>query len=415
MPSPKLPANRCINIDWLEVYCLESNDRYPCNADYFRSRGYFVHEREYGTRQYNQMFTIDDEHGLPWIEVRRDPASGQSSFAGFVPQSCHLRLTNRACYEDNAVAKFRDFLLQHDYIFKRIFRIDICHDFEFFDSGDRPDKFLRRYIEGKFAKINQCRVSAHGADNWAQFDWESISWGARSSMVSTKMYNKTLELKSVSKEKTYIPYCWWVNGLIDDPINMTRVNSNGAVYSPTIWRVEFSLKSSADNWIVIDDTSGKRTKKKAVPHRLEMFDARDKLWQRFEDLAYHYFRFKHYEAGRRKDRCEDKVLYVFNAGKVFHKVGQLPAPAKIERDDDLIRRRLIAYRSTHSNPDVRTACDVILRYIDTNIARTLTPHNHYIEARALQEAIALKMRGDKRTALEIIEEVKKLLANDLIF
>jgi len=415
MPKEKTPRNRCINIDWLEVYCLESGNRYPCDADYFRRCGYFVREREYGTRHYNQMFTIEDENGLPWIEVRRDPAAGQSTFAGFVPESCHLRLTNRACYEDNAVAKFRDFLLKHDYIFKRIFRIDICHDFEFFDSGDRPEKFLRRYIEGRFAKINQCRVSAHGEDKWTKFDWESISWGARTSMVSTKMYNKSLELKTVSKEKTYIPYCWWLHGLLDDPISRTKVNSQGAVYEPTIWRVEFSLKSSADNWIVIEDQSGKHEKKKAIPHRLEMFDAKDKLWRRFEDLAFHYFRFKKYEAGKRKDRLPDKVLYHFNQGREFLQVGALPAPMKTERDDELMRRRLVMYRETHPNPDVRKACDAIIKYIDLQTARTLAPRNLYIEARAMQEAISKRLNGDPRTGLEIMEEVKKLLAKDLIF
>ena len=48
MPEVK----RCVNIDWLEVYVEEANDRFPCNADYYREHGYSVREREYGTRQY---------------------------------------------------------------------------------------------------------------------------------------------------------------------------------------------------------------------------------------------------------------------------------------------------------------------------------------------------------------------------
>ena len=78
----KNPKTRCVNIDWLEVYCLESNERFPCNADYFRSRGFIVHEREYGTRQYNEMFTLEDERRNKWLEIRRNPASGSSSFSG---------------------------------------------------------------------------------------------------------------------------------------------------------------------------------------------------------------------------------------------------------------------------------------------------------------------------------------------
>lgn len=411
----KIPEKRCVNIDWLEVYCLEANNKYPCNADYYRSQGYFVSEREYGTRQYNEMFTIEDENGHPWIEVRRNPASGASDFVGFQPESTHLRLTNNACYDDNAVSKFRDFLLKHDYIFKRIFRIDVCYDFEFFDTGDRPKVFIQRYLAGKYAKVNQCRCAAYGADNWASFDWETVSWGSPTSMVGTKIYCKTLELQRLKHDKPWIKYSWFINDLIHDPINMTKINSEGITYKPAIWRVEFSLKSSADNWIVIEDQSGKRVKKKAVPHRLSMFDSRDKLWQRFQDLAFHYFHFKHYENGKRKDRCKDKKLFVWDAGRVFQKVGPLPPPSKPERPEMLMKRKLIMYRETHSDIKVRTACDEIIKYIDKFEARRFTHTENLIDARALQEAIAARMAGDQRSALEIIAEVKELLLNNAIF
>lgn len=59
------PVVRCVNLDWLEVYCLEDSSRFPCDADYFRQQGYFVQERDYGTRQYAQAFCIEDEKGEP--------------------------------------------------------------------------------------------------------------------------------------------------------------------------------------------------------------------------------------------------------------------------------------------------------------------------------------------------------------
>ena len=94
---------RCVNIDWLEVYAKEDSSRYPLNADYFRQCGYFVKERDYGTRVYAEMFTVEDEEGHPFVEVRRHPLSGDSSFTGLDDYSCHLRLVNRACYYDDAV------------------------------------------------------------------------------------------------------------------------------------------------------------------------------------------------------------------------------------------------------------------------------------------------------------------------
>ena len=73
---------RCVNLDWLEISAEESNSRYPCDADYFRSRGFIVHERDYGTRVWGEVFTIEDENGHDWIEVRRRPPSGASEFKG---------------------------------------------------------------------------------------------------------------------------------------------------------------------------------------------------------------------------------------------------------------------------------------------------------------------------------------------
>ena len=383
----KDPKTRCVNIDWLEVYCLESNERYPCNADYFRSKGFIVHEREYGTRQYNEMFTLEDERGNKWLEIRRNPMSGSSSFSGLSELSCHIRLVNRACYEDDCIEKLREFLLTHDYTFKRIYRIDVCYDFEFFDTWDRPQKFVRRYLKGKFAKINQVKCAAYGEDNWASFDWETISWGSRTSMVSTKIYCKTKELKAIKGDKPWVKWAWFVNGLVDEPVQLTKVNSQGVRYTPEIWRIEFSLKSTVDGWIVIEDQSGKKVKKKAIPHRLELFDSRDKLWQRFEDLAFHYFRFKKLEQGK----------------------------SKMERPEELMRRKLQAYKLSHGDVKVREACDVILQYIQENEIRRITPRESVIDARAWQMALAARMAGDKREALELVESIRQMLARDEIF
>ena len=68
--------NKSLQHRLVEVYCLESNQRYPCNAEYFERAGYCVRQREYGTRVYKEMFEIIDKDGNPLIEIRRNPASG---------------------------------------------------------------------------------------------------------------------------------------------------------------------------------------------------------------------------------------------------------------------------------------------------------------------------------------------------
>ena len=187
---------RCVNIDWLECFCLEDAINYPHDADYFRSQGWHVREREYGTPMYEQMFTLLDHYDLPIIEIRRKPKSDNMKKAGlFDPNSCHVRLTNRACYATGAAQMLQQFLETHGLWFQRISRIDICYDFERFDYGDEPQKFLQRYMAGRFSKINQANINAHGLDQWDGRNWNSVSWGSLKSMVTTRFYNKTMELR----------------------------------------------------------------------------------------------------------------------------------------------------------------------------------------------------------------------------
>ena len=428
---------RCVNIDWLEVYVLESNDRYPCNADYYRKQGYLVHEREYGTRVYKEMFEIVDEQGNPLVEIRRNPASGTSSFNGLCEQSSHIRLPNWMLYQKNPIGYLREFLLKNDYIFKRIYRIDICYDFETFDSGDRPARFARRYLEGTYRKINQCHLTAHGFDTWNGCDYNSLSWGSPSSMVSTKMYNKTMELKQGKSDKPWIKTAWMIDGLIDNPCSMTKTDTKGNLYHPEIWRVEFSMKSEANGWIIYEMQSRKKVRKQAIPHRLELFDTKEKIWQRFQNLAYHYFHFKHREflgaqnsladiamvsvhsdvdrKLQRKDRCRDKVLFKWDKDVEFTQLESAPAPSKRSNDNEILRRRLLNYKLKHPNEKIRTACDIILKNIENFEVLRFVPLGDEKERQALQIALQRKIGGDARSTLEIIAEVKALLNDDTIW
>lgn len=428
---------RCINIDWLEVYALEPADKYPLNANYFRKQGYIVRERAYGTRVYKEMFEILNEQNQPVLEVRRNPASGEGDFSGLVPESVHLRLPNWILYQNNPVGFLCGFLLQHDYIFKRIFRIDIAYDFTRFDSGDRPDRFVKRYLEGKFRKINQCSLTAHGEDNWNSCNWNSLSWGARTSMVTTKLYNKTKELEEGKSDKPYIRTMWMMCGLVDNPTRCTRYNADGTEEKIDVWRLEFSLRSACDGWIVYEMQGGKKVKKQHLPHRLPMFDAPDKLWQRFQDLCYHYFRFKYLEYAdspegmtddeliklhsdpsrplKRKDRCRDKKLFYFDTNREFTQVTNAPHDAKRDRDDMILEKRLVKYRMLHPSPEVIQAVNLLLSKIDLTRLTNYSPKENLTEARALQLTLARKMNGDPRRVAEILEELIKEINIDEIF
>lgn len=423
--------DRCIHVDWLEVYCLEPLDTFPLDAEYYRKKGYQVREREYGTRVYKEMFELLNNNGDPVLEVRRNPASGDSDFSGLVPESCHLRLPNWILYQDNPVRYLMEVIMQHGYIFKRIFRIDIAYDFQYFDTGDDPAAFVRRYLKGQYRKINQCNLTAHGEDNWNQCDWNSLSWGSRSSMVSTKLYNKTKELKEGKSTKPYIRTCWMLAGLVDNPLSLTKRKEDGSMIPVNIWRLEFSIKSSCDGYVAIEMEKGRKIEKQRIPHRLPMFDGEDKLWDRFQDLCYHYFRFKHkeyieltekYNGGvleavhseenkvlRRKSRCRDKKLFYFDADHQFMKLTQAPSDRKANTKDDILERRLRLFLMEHQTPDIDKAVHVILDAIDLDKLQSYSPDKRLKEAKALQTLLKWKMQGDERNAVQLLAIINEML------
>lgn len=370
-----MEQTRCVNLDWLEVYAMEDTMSYPMDAEYFRGRGYIVHEREYGTRVYAQMFTIDDKKGDPFIEVRRSPLSSQAKDGGLFPkESCHLRLTNNACYSPDPIGRLRKFMVDNGYSLVRIFRIDIAMDFTRFDRGDDPARFVRRYIAGKYTKVNQSNIAAHGKDTWEQRVFNSISWGAKKSMIGTKMYNKSLELEEV-KDKPYIRWCWYLAGLITDPISGKYMDENGTITKPDVWRVEFSIKSSTKKWFVMEDCNHSKRTSVYIPHTLDMYDTKEKLLVVFASLAHRYFHFKKFQEGVRKDRCEDKVLFVFNpSDKIYQPKGNV-ATHDTEKDLDRLIRYLQQYKEKTVEDTTKTLIEKLLKVLRTKQIRNFVGNN----------------------------------------
>ena len=341
-----ISRSRCVNLDWLEVYVHESKTDFPHNAAYFMQRGWEVVARPYGTRVYDEMFTLYDPDHEPLLEIRRAPAGAfdVNKMCILDPYSCHIRLHNRTCYRDDAADMLQAFLLRYGFIFQRISRVDICLDFTRFDKGDDPAVFLQRYMQGRYSKLNQANISAHGLDQWDGRYWNSVSWGSRSSMVQTKFYNKSRELREV-RDKVYIRQAWALAGLVDDFQTLIKRKADGTEYRPDVWRVEFSIQSSVKGWVVVEDCHGKRKQLRSIHNTLSCYRTRPQLLDMFASLASHYFYFKHYQEGRRKDRCETKVLFCFNEQNDFYRI-EKPATAR-KADNNLLRlkARLESYHA----------------------------------------------------------------------
>lgn len=346
--------NRCCNIDWLEVFVSEPLDS-PRDADYYRHLGYVVNVREYGTPQYREMFTIF-EGDFPLLEVRRNPYSLRALGGIFQPNDCHIRISNRSCYAERPIDNLRAFLMSNNYSLKGITRIDLCLDFNLFDKGDNPEKVILQYMQGKLAKINQSKIAvvgkeqenifAHGRDSWRGRVWNSISWGAPSSCVKTKLYNKSLELKEV-KDKFYIRDCWAAAGLRQDI---------------PVWRVEFSLNSQAKAFVNVADGM-------IIETKLSSFDTKDKCLLQFHRLAHHYFHFKIVEYDdkgkpKRKDRCKDKQLIYLHSEEQNFKPLRLTQNKEPSRTDKLLLKRLRQIKENEANPrSVRNAAQEVGMHI----------------------------------------------------
>lgn len=294
---------RCVNLDWLEIFVNEGGT--PHDEEYFTRAGYIVQPREYGTRIYHQMFTLHDHDGNPLLEVRRLPKNP------LMPTGAsHIRLVNASCYRNDAADFLRSFLIQHDYLFERVSRADICLDLVKFDDNTLPRIFMQRYMRGKFSKLNQSNIHSHGSDRWTGRVWNSVSWGSPSSPISTKFYNKTLELYDPltnSYAKPHIRWAWLNAGLIDD---WNRCTLNGETQE--IWRIEFSIKSAVKNWVTIE-LNGNSKNYYSIHNTLDMYDSREKLLTMFAALSQHYFHFKRYMMGVRKDKCPDRRLFSWHS------------------------------------------------------------------------------------------------------
>lgn len=411
----ELPTRkRCINLDWLEIHAREPAGQ-PHTADYFRNLGCEVQEREYGTRVYREMFVIYGSDGLPAIEVRRNPAS--SGLNGIHDaEETHIRLVNRMCYYDDCAEMFEKWLENHHYTDVRISRVDICLDFVRFDFGDEPSKFVRRYLKHKYAKINQGNINAHGKDSWEGQEWNSLKWGSPMSCVSTKMYNKTMELKDTKSGlfgKPYIRQAWMLCGFID---NMQSVTLQGEEVQ--VWRVEFSLKSAAKGWCPIE-LDGKPNHKYSLRNTLDMYKGRDRLLTIFASLSKHYFRFKKYKSGMRKDRCEDKKLFDFASIQTTYK---LDVTERIcgDGNKDLTRfnrllQLLVAYDMSKFSGKEKEAAEILINALkeDKMFADLARPSNQ--TDRAIMRAKFLQFIytrvNDPIRVSEILKETLKVCPN----
>lgn len=323
--------NRCVNLDWLEVYCLEpqyADGRCMIDADYLRKIGWVVTNRDFGTPLYNEVLFLapSDRPDFIIYEVRRNVRLTDSGNCFINIASCHIRVTNQMLYTAFPIVGLCKFLTETGYYFKSIKRIDIALDFNFFDDGEDPAHIIDAYMSGKISKLNQSNISAHGLDSWNGRRWNSLKWGSPSSNVSTKLYNKSMEMMQ-TKMKSYIQDSWIDAGLrLDVPV----------------WRVEFSIKSGIKGF-------KNKQSQDFTEMKLSQFDSRSKLLFIFHTLALRYFNFRvreYNEDGteKRKDRCKKKNLFSISLLESIYEPTTFKANKDPNRIDKILLKRCLQWQ-----------------------------------------------------------------------
>lgn len=308
---------RCINLDWLEVFAIEKGSEK--NAAFFSSLGFDIKQRAYGTPQYREMFTIS-QNGTRFMEVRRNPYSLREVGGIFPRGACHLRLPNMMCYGLSPAGLMLKFLNAFSYELQSLSRVDVCLDFQTFDDGSSPEQMIGRLMSAQISKLNQPNIAAHGKSMWHTNYWNSLKWGANTSAITTKLYNKSLELKE-GAPKVYIQDHWAQAGMITPP---------------DVWRIEFSLDSIIKNIVKLDTGENFEVS-------LSNLQTREQCWDLFVRLYSKYFDFRQITYSRngnpiRKYRCPRLQLIDTKSQDIYTPVRIVLKPDPSRTDKMLIKR-----------------------------------------------------------------------------
>lgn len=272
-----------VNIDWLQLFCHDGNIS-DLDITYNGRSLFEFRKMPYGTRHYSQLWEVINSDGDKYATIQRKPHSSILS-----ADSAIIQLANRELYKSCYASEFILFLHAHKFKYKSISRLDICFDSNNLRNGLLHSTFIKRIMQGVYLKNNQAKVKWHFdamANVGKPMECNSCSFGSQSSPVSSKMYNKTLELKEV-KNKPYIVESWYTNGL--------NINKD-------VWRIELSIKSDATT--TVRTSTGEIFR--LSPDGLSMQKNVEDI---FFSYAAKYFSFKRNDGTKNKSRMKEVEIF----------------------------------------------------------------------------------------------------------
>lgn len=316
-----------INVDWLQVFCHDLNQG-RLNEIYYEHSLYEFILQKHSSRHFKEIWEVVDEDGDKYATIQRIPHSNVISSDGAI-----IQLSNRELYKPHFAADFLLFLSAHGFKYKSISRLDVCFDSNFLRNRLSHTNFIKGIMTEKYLKNNQSKVKWHFdaiANIGKPMQCNSCSFGSLSSPVSTKMYNKTLEMKE-QKSKPYIIESWQYNGL--------DINKD-------VWRIEISIKSDASNTIRTDTGEIFRLSMDSLRFQSIVQDI-------FFSYAEKYFAFKVNDGKKNKTRMQDLQIFPDERIQTLHPV-RITEEKDSGRSDRIFLKKLLGLRTEFKRMDKQT-------------------------------------------------------------
>lgn len=274
-----------VSIDWLSIYC-------DCSA-MAPSQDYIFDREPYGTSVYADMYTIY-RYGEEIAILTCNPRSSALKKGTGV-----LKILNPILYQIGLDTIVYELLYTCNIQFINISRLDLCADFNHFESYSDMQLFFQDFLNLKLWKIGQAKykVCANKAEQLegeyfkligkqsSRHTYQYLRFGSKVSKISAYLYNKTQEFRDV-KRKNYIAEAWEAND-IDE--------------KQEVWRLEFSLKGDGIKFL------NKETKL-WQPKNLEMVLDPIQRVQLYNALYLKYWDYRINDGQKRKDRMKRAAL-----------------------------------------------------------------------------------------------------------
>lgn len=309
---------RCINVDWLTLY--GSIDDHDIFRKVMRNSGFTRIQNQKSTNNFSIWDSfVCEKSSRKYLELCYCPYSIRSENGGgiFDKKDCTIQLCNKWLYSPDGLEKFMSLISSAGFKYKSISKIDICYDFQRFDNNMTPQTLIKGFFACKYWKVGLVKCSSYQKQS-TTMEYSGIYFGAPTSGVKVRLYNKSLELRE-QKDKPYIRDSWYECGL----------NTN-----KDTWRLEISIRPSGKSMVQL--TSGE-----ILSLKPRDIISRNSLRDIFFSYACHYFKFRHNNGKTLKKYA--KEVQLFNKIETWEawKPKRLTESLESGRTERLIVKRLV--------------------------------------------------------------------------